>query len=81
MVKNSMCWNFQWTNSLLVNMIPGDILLAMDPALARLLYKDIVKPIDKRILSLNLHLKTRENYSSEDYEQAFTIYFCTVRFS
>ena len=50
------CWNFQWTNSLLLNLVPGDILLAMDPTITTFLYSEILQSSHHRRLHLDLHL-------------------------
>ena len=81
-MKNSTtCWIFQWSNSLLLNLIPGDILMAMDPAFTCMLYSDIVSSYKKRWLHLDLHLNREVlhgNFSEEDYEQALVLFLASV---
>ena len=75
------CWNFQWTNSLLLNLIPGDILVAMDPAFTCMLYSNVVESFQNRWLHLNLHLKREvlhSDVSQEDYEQALVLFLASV---
>ena len=75
------CWSFLWTNSLLLNLIPGDILLAMDPCSTIILYSDIVGSRRPRGLTMQLSLHLNESlikYSLDDYEQAFALYLCLV---
>lgn len=72
------CWNFQWTNSLL---IPGDILLAMDTTTTTILYSDIVQSSHNCRLHLDLHLNRSllfHQYSLDDYEQAFALFLSRV---
>ena len=79
--NSTTCWEFQWTNSLLMNLIPGDILLAMDPIFTAILYSNIVESYDNRRLYLYIHLNGNllEKYSSlEVYEQALALFFCHV---
>ena len=82
LVKNSICVTFQWTNSLLLNLIPADILIAMDPLFTCTLYSDIVNSYENRWLRLNLHLNREVlhgNFSREDYEQALVLFLASVR--
>lgn len=77
------CWSFLWTNSLLLNLIPGDMLMAMDPCFMVILYSDIVGSYSSRGLTvqLSLHLNgslSLEEHSLNDYEQAFALYLCLV---
>ena len=77
------CWSFLWTNSLLLNLIPGDILLAMDPCSTVILYSDIVGSRRPRGLKMQLSLHVNESlplikHSLDDYEQAFALYLCLV---
>ena len=78
--SNGSCkdvWGFQWTNSLLLNLIPGDILLAMDPMLSNALYSDICYHTLYRTLWINLHLNLSSN-ALDDYEQAFALFLSMV---
>ena len=50
------CWKFQWTNSLLLNLIPADTLLAMDTILTSIIYSDIVESRRNREIRLSLQL-------------------------
>ena len=72
------CWSFLWTNSLLLNLIPGDILLAMDPCFTAILYSDIVGSYRPRGLIMRLSLHLNGSHSLEDYEQAFALFVCLV---
>ena len=76
------CWNLRWTNSLLLNLIPGDILLAMEPVITAFLYSDIVHSSHHRRLHLDLHLNDsilpQQKYSMDDYEQAFALFITQV---
>ena len=76
------CWNLRWTNSLLLNLIPGDILLAMEPVITAFLYSDIVQSSHHRRLHLDLHLNDsilpQQKYSMDDYEQAFALFITQV---
>lgn len=76
------CWNLRWTNSLLLNLIPGDILLAMEPVITAFLYSDIVQSSHHRRLHLDLHLDDsilpQQKYSMDDYEQAFALFITQV---
>ena len=72
------CWFFLWTNSLLLNLIPGDILLAMDPCFTAILYSDIVGSYRPRGLTIRLSLHLNGSHSLEDYEQAFALFLCLV---
>ena len=75
------CWNFQWTNSLLLNLIPGDILLAMDPTITAVLYSDILQSLHHRRLHLDLHLNDStllQRYSLDDYKQVFALFLTSV---
>ena len=75
------CWNFQWTNSLLLNLIPGDILLAMDPIITAFLYSEILQSSHHRRLHLDLHLNDSillQNYSLDDYEQVFALFITSM---
>ena len=77
-------WNFQWTNSLLMNLIPGDILLAMDPTFTNILYSGIVESVKNRRLFLNLNLNgdpLGDTNSFEIYEQALALFLCHVSYS
>ena len=81
MANNSTCWSFQWTNSLLMNIIPGDILLAMDSNFANLFYSNIVESSQNRRLKLNLDINTtsiHDNHSLDDYEQALALFLIAV---
>ena len=72
------CWNFQWTNSLLLNIIPGDVLLAMDPTITAILYSDIVQSSHNRRLHLDLHLNNSALLQKYSLEQAFALFLTLV---
>lgn len=81
MVNTSKCWCFQWTNSLLMNIIPGDVLLAIDTTLANLFYSRIVGSTRNRLLELSLDINTTSshgNHSLDDYEQALALFLISV---
>ena len=95
LVQNSMCsmtgkeqqssslvyWEFQWTNSLLLNLIWGDLLLAMDPSITAFLYSSIVRSHFNRQAKLSLHLNTSAlpcNYTLDELKQAIALFLCTV---
>ena len=74
-------WNFQWTNSLLLNLIWGDLLLAMDPSITAFLYSSIVRSHNNRQVKLNLHLNTSAlpcNHVLDELKQAIALFLCTV---
>ena len=80
--NSTFCWSFQWTNTLLLNLIPGDILIAMDTVFTNLLYSNILQSFNNRWLGLHLHLKrelVHSDYSQEDYEQALLFFLSAVR--
>ena len=82
--NSTACWTFQWTNSLLMNLIPGDILLAMDPTYTNMLYSNIIESYDNRRLFLNLHINRDslgDNSLFEVYEQALALFLCDVSHS
>ena len=95
LVQNSMCsmtgkeqqssslvyWEFQWTNSLLLNLIWGDLLLAMDPSITAFLYSSIVRSHFNRQAKLSLHLNTSAlscNYTLDELKQAIALFLCIV---
>ena len=81
LLKNFTCWNFQWTNSLLLNLIPADILIAMDPLFTCMLYSGIVESYKNRWIRFNLHLKREvlhSDFSQEDFEQALALFLASV---
>ena len=74
-------WNFQWTNSLLLNLICGDILLAMDPNVMAFLYSNIVQSHHTRQVRLDLHLNRSLlpcNHTLDELHQAFAFFLSTV---
>lgn len=74
-------WTFQWTNSLLLNLIWGDLLLAMDPSITAFLYSSIVQSHNNRQVKLNLHLNTSAlpcNHVLDELKQAIALFLCTV---
>ena len=82
--NSTTCWGFKWTNSLLMNLIPGDILLAMDPTYTNMLYSNIIESYKNRRLFLNLNLNgdsLGDNSSFEVYEQALALFLCHVSYS
>ena len=72
------CWSFLWTNSLLLNLIPGDILMAMDPSLTAIFYSGIVGSYMHRGLTMRLSLHLNGSHSLDDYEQGFALFLCLV---
>ena len=75
------CWTFLWTNSLLMNLIPGDTLLVMDVILTTLIYSDIVESRRNRELSLSVQLNGSLlpcQPSSDQLEQTFALFFSSV---
>ena len=56
--ETKMCWSFHWTNSRLLNIISGEILLAMDIVTTKYIYPGVVGDA-----SLQLHLKFNINTS------------------
>ena len=79
----SDCWKFHWTNSLLMNLIPGDMLLAMDPILTSLIYSDIVRSLHTRgltlILTVNITSSPTICHEPVDVvEQSFALYLTSV---
>ena len=82
--NSTTCWRFQWTNSLLINLIPGDILLAMDPTFTDILLSNIIESYANRGLFLNLNLNgdsLGDTNSFEIYEQALALFLCHVSYS
>ena len=75
---STSCWPFQWTNSLLMNIIPGDILLAMDSVYAGIIYASVVESSHYRWLQMHLQLNAAGNLSLEDYRQATALFFTSV---
>ena len=74
-------WNFLWTNSLLMNIIPADILLAMDTTVSLIVYSDIIKSSFNRRVTLHVHLNELSLScppSLDDIEQAFVLLLGTV---
>lgn len=84
--SSTVHWSFQWTNSLLLNLIPGDVLLAMDPVIAALLYSGIVQSHYNRLVLLNLHLNTSDsalpacNCTFDELKQAIALYLSIVSY-
>ena len=79
--NSTTCWRFQWTNSLLMNLIPGDILLAMDPTFTIVIYSALVDSYFNRRLHLDILLNgesLRNNDSLDVYEQALALFLCSV---
>ena len=75
---NKTCWEFQWTNSLLLHFIPGDIFLAMDVTLADLLYSAISESTFEHTVNLDVHLNLSSLISMDDLEQAVVLFLSTV---
>ena len=74
----TLLWSFHWTNSLLMNIIPGDILLAMDSTFTTIMYSAIIKSSLFRWVTLNVHLSSLSIHSLDDIEQAFVLFLSTV---
>ena len=76
-------WKFLWTNSLLLNIIPADILLAMD-TMSIMVYSEIIKSSRYRLVTLYVHLNEHAfscTPSLDDIEQAFVLLLSTVSFN
>ena len=69
-------WTFHWTNSLLLNLIPGDLLLAMDPVQSVILYSNIVQHPYRRTASLKVDFN--QSLSVADIEQALVLFLSMV---
>lgn len=83
LVKSTEIWRFQWTNSLLLNLIPGDILLAMDPLLTMTTYSGIVTSLYNRRLKLHLLLNITSSSdichkSVNEVEQSVALFLSSV---
>ena len=75
-------WIFTWTNSLLMSLIPGDILLAMDDTIIVILYSEIVRSYNLRMIDLNLQINRSSllcNFSFDDLQQALALFLSKVR--
>ena len=75
-------WRFTWTNSLLMSLIPGDILLAMDDTIIVILYSEIVWSYNLRMIDLNLQINRSSlfcNFSLDDLQQAIALFLSKVR--
>ena len=75
------CWTFQWTNSLLLNLIPMDTLLRMDTILTSMIYSDIVESRRNRDLHLSLQLNGSLlpcHPTLDHLEQTLALYFSSV---
>ena len=73
LTADALCWDFQWTNSLLISLIPGDLLLAMDSTLTIALYSEIIKSSNNRLVRLFLQFDNSSQFcqsSADDLEQA-----------
>ena len=78
-----VCWKFHWTNSLLMNLIPGDMLLSMDPAMTIVSYSAIVNSVHTRRLRLNLAVNITTSpaichETANVVEQSFALYLTSV---
>ena len=74
-------WKFLWTNSLLLNVIPGDVLLAMDTTVSLVVYSEIIQSSHYRMVTLHVHLNELALScapSLDDMEQAFVLLLSTV---
>ena len=74
-------WVFMWTNSLLMSLIPGDILLAMDDVIMTMLYSDLVRRYYLRNIDLNLKINRSSllcNFSLDDLQQALALFLSKV---
>ena len=69
---------FQWTNSLVLNLIPGDILLAMDTTLATILYSEIVESTEYRRVCMELFINGSSSLSVDNLESAFVLFLSKV---
>ena len=83
LVKSTEIWRFQWTNSLLLNLIPGDILLAMDPLFTMTTYSGIVTSLYNRRLKLHLLLNITSSSdichkSVNEVEQSVALFLSSV---
>lgn len=81
-LQETVTWKFTWTNSLLMSLIPGDILLAMDDTIITSLYSEIVQSFDLRIVNLNLQINRSfllYNFSLGDLQQASAFFLSMVR--
>lgn len=74
----TMIWDFQWTNSLLLNIIPGDIFLAMDVTLSNILYSEISDSSSYRKVFLDVYLNLLSPVNMDDLEQAVVLFLSTV---
>ena len=79
--KDIIHFAFMWTNSLLMSLIPGDILLAMDNTITTILYSVIVGSSSIRWLNLTLCLNRSSPLSQtavDDLEQAMALFLSQV---
>ena len=82
--RSQICWTFQWTNCLLLNLIPGDILMAMDTILTSTVYSEIVHSSRYRtlVLTIPVHLKEFSQIlcqaSVDEVEQTFALFLSSV---
>ena len=80
-VKRFTSWHFQWTNSLLMNNIPGDVLLAMDPVFTAIIYSNIVESSRNRVVGLQLGINKSSLFctlSEDSFEQALALFLSRV---
>lgn len=80
-IKNATFWTFQWTSSLLMNHVPGDILMAMDNIITAMVYSEIVGSYRNRWLRLSLNINQSSlpcNLLTEDFEQALALFLNRV---
>ena len=52
--STTFCRQFRWTNSYLLNLIPGELLLAIDPIVFMLTYSEIVRSTHRRARLIHL---------------------------
>ena len=82
LTTNTTCWEFRWTNSVLLNHIPGDILLAMDASTTTIIYSGILGSNSNRRLHMDLNIFASPLFckiSADDFEQALALFLSKVR--
>lgn len=82
LMKTSSFWWFQWSNSLLMNNIPGDVLLAMDPVMTAIIFSNIVGSYNFRLLDLHININRSSLFctlSMDSFEQALALVLSRVR--
>ena len=82
LMKTTSLWSFQWSNSLLMNNIPGDVLLAMDPVMTAFVVSNIVGSFSHRLVVLNVNINRSSLFctlSADSFEQALALVLSRVR--